>query len=283
MAAATSETLALLTSPAGIAITGVLLATAIILWDWRLTLVVLFAVQTVVGAAVFYLHQTPVQWVLIQTAVMGLACAILAMSAARSIYSSPSARQAGSTSLRVMAVLLVYSAWRLLDIKLAFPGIDSNVAQLFGWLAICALLLLGLGTNPLFWGVALLLWIIPVQAFAATVLEIPSLVALVGILQILVALACSYLIVAEGLSEPRKLRVLTDVAFPMQTTHEQKEASTNTIAGLIGSALMHRLSQIPGRGKPDSAMRIATEKPHPSSRDDAETTPKQHAASPEDS
>ncbi|MFN2204080.1 MAG: hypothetical protein ACK2UO_23000 [Caldilineaceae bacterium] len=235
-----AESVSFLSSPLGLTLAGALVALAIILWSWQFSLLVVFAVQTAVGAVTVHLSQVPVQWVLIQSAVMALSCLILAMSASKVIRSSPTARQSGSIWLRAMAVTLLYGAWRLLDITVSLPETDGNVAQLYGWLALCAVLILGLGASPLFAGVAVLLWITVIQAFVASVLEIPSLVALVGILELLVALACSYLLIAEGVQVEAEPTVLTDIAFPTQTAYADSGIGVATVTGSIGAAVGRR-------------------------------------------
>lgn len=174
---------------------------------------------------------------LIQMAVMGLSCLILGISAAQVMKTSPSARQAGALWLRAMAALMLYGGWRLLDVQVTLPATDPNVAQLYGWLALCAFLILGLGASPLFSGVAILLWIVVVQAFVASVLEIPALVALVGILELLVALACSYLLIAEWRPATRERPILTDVAFPTQMPHTEIGLDIGTVTGTITSTV----------------------------------------------
>jgi hypothetical protein len=139
-----------------------------------------------------------------------------------------------------MAVTLLYGAWRLLDITVTLPETDANVAQLYGWLALCAVLILGLSASPLFAGIAVLLWITVVQAFVASVLEIPSLVALVGILELLVALACSYLLIAEGVQAETEPTVLTDIAFPAQTAYADSGIGVATVTGSISAAVGRR-------------------------------------------
>ncbi len=216
-----SEAIAFSSSQTGLTLTAALAALVIVVWDWRVALAALFVIQASIGAATVHLSGVPFEWVLIQTAVMGLSCLILGMSAAQAMQSSPSSRQAGSLWLRIMAVAMLYGGWRLLDVSVTLPETDPGVAQLYGWLALCALLILGLGASPLFSGVAILLWIVIVQAFVASVLEIPSLVALVGILELLVALACSYLLLAEWTPSTRERPILTDVAFPVQPVHAE--------------------------------------------------------------
>ena len=244
-----SEAIAFSSSQTGLTLTAALAALVIVVWDWRVALAALFVVQASISAATVHLSGVPFEWVLIQTAVMGLSCLILGMSAAQAMQSSPSSRQAGSLWLRIMAVAMLYGGWRLLDVSVTLPETDPGVAQLYGWLALCALLILGLGASPLFSGVAILLWIVIVQAFVASVLEIPSLVALVGILELLVALACSYLLLAEWTPSTRERPILTDVAFPVQPVHAEIGFGIGSVTGSISSSVGRRWLRR-GRGAP---------------------------------
>jgi hypothetical protein len=250
-----AEVTAFSSTQTGLVLTGALVALAIVIWDWRAALLVLFLVQASIGAATVHLAQVPFQWVLIQSAVMGLSCLILGMSAAQVMKSSPSSRQAGSLWLRVMAVAMLYGGWRLLDVNVTLPDTDANVAQLYGWLAVSSFLILGLGASPLFSGVAILLWVVIVQAFVASVLEIPSLVALIGILELLVALACSYLLVAEWRPVPGERPILTDVAFPSQSTVAESGFGLGAVTGSISATVSRRWAQSRG-----AVMKSATER-----------------------
>lgn len=229
-----------LSSPTGLVATGALATVTVLIWDWRVALPVLFMVQAAVSLITVDQSSAPLQWGLIQTAVMGLSCAILGMSAARVMQDSPSSRQSGSFWLRLMTVMLLYGVWRLLDVNVTLPEMDPGFAQILGWLAICALLLLGISTNPLFTGVAIMFWIIVVQAFVATVLGIPSLVALVGILELSVALACSYLLVAER-APMRRAQPLTDIAFPDYLSYLETGIDIGAITGPLGDRVRRRL------------------------------------------
>ncbi len=208
------EALGFFSTPVGLTFTSAIAAASIVLWDWRAALAMLLTVQVAVAALTVNLFAVPSQWALIQVAVMALACMILGLSAAQTMRDSLSARQSGSFFLRVMAVLFFAGAWRLLDVQPNFPKFGPEVSTLFGWLAICALLTLGLGANPFFTGVSMLLWFVPVQAMVAVVLGIPALVAMTGILQLLVALVCSYLLLVEQAPYMQAKETLTDIAFP---------------------------------------------------------------------
>lgn len=277
-----NQAFALLSSPLFLTVAGTLAAVTIIVWDWRLALLTLLVAQGTIGAATVQLMQVPVEWVLIQTAVMALSCLILGMSAAQVMKSSPTSRQSGNLWLRLMAVLLLYGGWRLLDIHLTLPDMSGEAVQLIAWLAFCALLMLGLGASPLFSGVAILLWIVTIQAFVAAVLEIPSLVALVGILEVLVALACSYLLIAESLPVKRERMVLSDVAFPEPPATAEEDFGLATITGSLAATMRRRWANRTG-GDASTAARPGggadSERTSGESRnDEAETVTDRHAA-----
>jgi hypothetical protein len=78
------------------------------------------------------------------------------------------------------------------------------------------LILMGLSDDPLFTGVAMLLWCVPAQAVVWVLLGIPALIALIGIAELAVALACSYLVLSAQQPAENKQAVLTDIAFPTQ-------------------------------------------------------------------
>lgn len=233
------EGVALFSTPAGMTLIGMVAAVSIILWDWRAALLAVLFVQASVAALTVDLFDVPGQWALIQVAVMALACLILALSAVQTMQQSLSARQAGSLPLRLMAVLFFTGTWILLDYAPSLPKVGPEASGLFGWLVVCAVLMLGMGTNPLYSGVALLLWFVPVQALVAVVLGIPALVALTGILELLVALVCSYLLLAEQAPSVQPVETLTDISFPtgpVETDRERVPAwSTEALRRRLGS------------------------------------------------
>src|SRR5690606_26002135 len=87
-------------------------------------------------------------------------------------------------------------------------------ADLLVWLALCMLVILGLSDNPLFSTVAMLMWLIAAQVIVAVIVNSPALVALIGILSLLLALAGSYLTLVEQVSADERAPVVTDITFP---------------------------------------------------------------------
>jgi hypothetical protein len=206
--------LAFFAAPSGISVVGVVVAAVVILWEWRAALLGLCMVQLGVAVATVVRHDMPAEWGAIMVGVMALSALILALSA-RQTHARASLYQSGTWSQRGLLLLLVYASWRLLDWHLPLPQIDPLLADLFLWMALCVLMILGMSENPLFTAVAILLWLIPAQAVTAALLGIPALVALVGMVQLLAALACSYLILVEE-APAEAAPVITDITFPVE-------------------------------------------------------------------
>jgi len=206
-------------SELGILVIGLSALLIILLWDWRLTLVGLMVIQIGVVVLTTSVHQLSLEWGTVQLLVTALSAAMLAISAGQV---QPFLRQQrpGSWLVRFSAVILLVVSWQFVDLKLALPLLTPQVAQLFLWLAICALLLLGLSGSPFYTGVALLFWFIPLQAFIQVLLPEYRFFVLIAIVEIFVSLACSYLLLAHRLPLYSQSAILTDIAFPedQQTT-----------------------------------------------------------------
>ena len=199
-------------TPTGFTAIGVIVAAIIVVWDWRLALAGLVLVQLGVAEATVLQQGMPAEWGAIMVGVMALAAVILALSARRT-QTHTSLYQSGTWSQRGLIVALVYASWRLLDWHMPLPEFTTGLSDLFFWLGLCVLMILGMGENPLFTALALLLWLIPAQAVVAVLLGIPALVALVGMIKLLAALACSYLILVEE-APVEEAPVITDITFP---------------------------------------------------------------------
>jgi hypothetical protein len=114
----------------------------------------------------------------------------------------------------VLILLLV--SWQLFDLNLRLPLLTPAISRLMVWLALCALVMFSLSDAPFFTGVALLLWSIPMQAFVEVLVPGHSLSVLIGIMEIVMALACSYLIMVDVAPAPVQAPVPTDLGFPDQ-------------------------------------------------------------------
>jgi hypothetical protein len=202
-------------STAGSIFIGAAVALIIVLWEWRVALLGLFCVQVGVASAAVGLGQLPAEWAGVMVVVMGLACLILALSAQR-MTRTTTLYQAGTWQLRGLLLVLLYVAWNWADVTVPLPEIAPQLADLFVWLTLCMLVMLGLSDNPLFATVALLMWLIPIQVTTAVIVNSPALVALIGMLSLLLALAGSYLVLVEQVSVEQSAPVVTDITFPSE-------------------------------------------------------------------
>jgi hypothetical protein len=207
--------LSFLGGSSGPVIVGTATALMIVAWDWRVALLSLFCVQVVVVSAAVAIGQLPSEWAGVMVVVMGLSCLILALSAQRMTRTS-TLYQSGTWQLRGLLLALVYVGWTLAGVNVPLPEVDPQLADLLVWLALCMLVMLGLSDNPLFAAVALLMWLISVQVITAVIVNSPALVALIGMLSLLLALAGSYLMLVEQVSVEQSKPVVTDITFPSE-------------------------------------------------------------------
>lgn len=170
----------------------------VVLWDWRVALPGILIVQLGTSALVGTVYGLPAPWPAVHLGVQVLACLILLLSILQT--SHVQVRNTGEFSSRLfrllvlgIAALLVWAASEGIEL----PLLEDATKVLFIWFAAVALITLGVTESALFGGVGLLLWLIPVQALLSILFPLPAVIVLLGILQILVALACSFLLLAE--------------------------------------------------------------------------------------
>lgn len=205
----------ILSSNVGILLTGSIAALLILLWDWRFALIGVSVIQLSAATSAVLLHGVPAEWAFIQTVVIGLVCLMLGLSA-RAHALRPSVRQTGTwVSRGLLLAMFVAGAW-FMNIQIALPGMDPLVMEMFVWLILAGVMLLGLSDHPLYNAAGLLLWLIPIQVIVAVLTPIPVIVAFVGLLILLLGLAVSYLVFVEHMPTETGKLILTDLAFPQQ-------------------------------------------------------------------
>lgn len=197
----------------GILTTMVIIAIAILAWDWRVMLPALFVVQLSVATLVQQVYGVPTAWATAHVSTMLIACLMLAISMLQVPFSR-SLRQAGNWFLRLVAIGAVFVCWRLVDVTVSLPQFPSNQVAYFTFLAVSAFIILSLSDSPVFTIAGLLLWTIMVQIVIEVLLPYPTVIALIGAVQLLLALTGSYLILADRIPQRYAQRVMTDVAFP---------------------------------------------------------------------
>lgn len=199
----------------GILTIGAVAVTMVLLWEWRSFLVGLCVIQLGLVVLVTMMYGVDLKWAQVQILVTTLSAAMLLLSARQIRLALPYQRP-GSWLVRLLAVTLLLICWRLFDVEVPLPVVAKPLAQLFLWLAVCALVILGLSDAPLSTGIALLLWFMPVQALIQILLPEFRLFVLIGIVQLLSALACSYLMLAARLPTVATASQSTDTTFPTQ-------------------------------------------------------------------
>ncbi len=179
-------------------ILGVVAGIPVILWDWRIALPGLLVVQLGTSVLIGTVYGLPAPWPAVHLGIQFLACLILLLSILQT--SNVQVRNSGEFSSRLfrllilgIAALMVWTATETVEL----PRLEDATKVLFIWFAAVALITLGMTETALFGSIGLLLWLIPVQAFLSVLFPLPAVIVLIGILQILVALACSYLLLAE--------------------------------------------------------------------------------------
>ena len=106
---------------------------------------------------------------------------------------------------------------------------------------LCALIILSFSDNPLFTGIGLLLWILLAQTVIQALLPYPTLVAVLGLLQLLLALTCGYLALADRVTQVAAQVVATDITFPDSVTPVDISDIDNSVEVLPVPGLPRRL------------------------------------------
>ncbi len=197
----------------GILLIGLSALLTILLWDWHVMLVGLIVVQIGVVVLTTSVYQLSVEWGTVQLLVTALSAAMLALSA-RQVQPILQMQRPGTWLVRLSALILLAVSWQFVDLSFDLPLLTPQLTQIFLWLILCAVMLLGLSGSPFYTGVALLFWFIPIQAFLQILLPDHRLFVLIGIVEIFVSLACSYLLLAHRLPLQTRSAFLTDSAFP---------------------------------------------------------------------
>ncbi|MEZ4864359.1 MAG: hypothetical protein R3C14_23805 [Caldilineaceae bacterium] len=198
----------------GIIVIGATALLIILWWGWRLFLLGLITIQTGIVVLVAKNYGLSAEWAMVQMLVTTLAALMLLLSA-QQVKGALTAQRPGALLVRLMAVGLLLMSWQLFDLELPLPLLSPQIAQLFLWLGLCSMVLLGLSDAPFYTGIALLLWFMPVQAFIQILLPEHRLFILIGMVQILVALSCSYLTLTDRVPVIRRAVAMTDSTYPV--------------------------------------------------------------------
>jgi len=221
----------------GLLLTGFLAALIVLIWQWQLNLFCLLTIQISLSVISVSLYGVDPFWGAIQICIIGLCCTILMLSIQQA-YTGYQLKPTGNWFLRMMALMIVFTGWQFWNVSPPFPQLGAQITDIFVWLALCSILLFCLSDTPLLTSVALLLWCIPTHTFLTILLPIPSIVAMIGLLELLIALATGYLILNNRASMIVQSYVDTDLYFPTE--------SGQALPLFDAAALEQRSLQLPG-------------------------------------
>ncbi len=193
----------LLATGPGVLLLAGLAASSVVFWDWRWALGSTLAIMLGVTSIQAAIHSptmlvTAGQWLaaLVAASILGLAGHFRGLS--------PSARTSSNWLVRLIALAFIASAWWVIDPGVSLPNFAQVETDLLFWAGLCGLLMLGLSASPLFAGIGLLLLTVPTLAMAPVLLPGSGMAIILGIAQILLALACAYLTLVEPMPARRR-------------------------------------------------------------------------------
>lgn len=186
----------LLASGSGILLLAVLAASIVLVWDWRWALGGALALLLSISSITAAVHSTMMLVTFSQWLAILIAGGLLGLAA--HFHRAGAARYANSNwLLRLVALTFLLGVWWVLDPGVTLPLFSQVETDLLIWIGLCGLLLLGLSSAPFHVGIGLLLLTAPLQAMAPVLLTGSGLAVIIGIAQILLALACAYLTLVQ--------------------------------------------------------------------------------------
>jgi hypothetical protein len=180
----------------GVLFTMVIAGWMLTVWDWPFTLPALILIQLSAATLLITFHAIPQQWMFVQLGLIIISSLLLAFSAGEARFTAP-LRHRNTLGLQLIVSAILVTAWWMLDIDIALPVLNSALRHLFVWLAVVALVMLGMANDPMSVGIAILLWCIPIHGIAVLFTPIPVILALFGLMELALSFACAYLIVVD--------------------------------------------------------------------------------------
>lgn len=181
--------------------------------DWRLLILSLLAQYILVGLILSRLVRPDIA--ILKIMIGAFICPILFLSARQvsvnpsliSLLSKERRRGAPATGFvfRLLAVLLMVLVTTTLSNTFALPGLSPSVTIAIYWLILAGLVTLILTEDPMKVGHGLLTILVGFDLFYTTLERSLLITGLWGAINLLIALAISYLIVAKGASPEEEL------------------------------------------------------------------------------
>lgn len=192
---------------------GLLTGLVVLAWEWRVSLPSLFVIQLGVGQLAVQRGLILGDWARVFGWVMFTSLLILFLSILQSERPAAVGRL-GTAFLRLLLLGLAAFLISSVEVGHFWPRIDGDMAQLLLWIGFCALFAIASTEGALDTGLALLLWLVAAGIASLAVAPAALVVVLLGVLFLLVALACGYLLVAENMSLAEENLPITDSIFP---------------------------------------------------------------------
>lgn len=176
--------------------------------DWRIVVAAFMGLA--LSLTLLMSTVLPTDWALLRVVVSGLIAVMWYLSAQRagwggrflpfrSPHGGVNARPLSTlTWFRTLVVLAVAGLLLILRVRLPLPPLPTDIQIAVTWLAVFALVGLGLGDEALQVGAALLMWLGATQAVLSALQRDPWLFWLLSAAELLVGLATAYLMVARG-------------------------------------------------------------------------------------
>lgn len=192
---------------------GLLAALAVLVWDWRISLPATLFVQLLMGQVAAQRSLIPDEWGRVFAWVVVGCLLILFLSVQQA---APAAISGRVGTLLFRGLLLSFGGFLFSTVEVAhlLPLLDAQMTRWIFWLALCAIFGIATGEGALQSGSALLLWLIGAEIVLLAVTPAAVVVVTLGIIFLLVALACAYLLLAENLTLAENIHPLTDAVFP---------------------------------------------------------------------
>lgn len=221
---------------------GLLAALAVLVWDWRVSLPASLFVQLVIGQAAVERELIPAEWGRVFAWVV-IACLLILFL---SIQQSATVAVSGRLGTLIFRGLLLGLGGFLLssvDVANLLPLLDPQMTRIILWLALCAIFGISTDDGALQSGLALLLWLIGAEIALLAVAPAAVVVVVLGVVFLLVTLACAYLLLAENLALTENSPPITDVIFPADTSPRPQLHEKLTLWRLRLTALILRAQQ----------------------------------------
>ncbi len=215
----------LLANGIGILMLAALAASIVLVWDWRWALGSAIALLLAVSSITAAIHAPLVLVTFSQWLAVLIAGLLLGLSA--HFHRAGAARYANSNwLLRLIALAFLLGIWWVIDPGVALPLFSQVETDILIWIGLCGLLLLGLSSAPFHVGIGLLLMTAPLQAIAPVLLTGSGVAVLIGMAQILLALACAYLTLLQP--APARKQRLVEVAVVQSAPRPSTSPATKS-------------------------------------------------------